>query len=102
MIERVEVLERKLMIAKEANKIKDFFDNSRCPVCGEKAIEVDISVKNDGSVSYGYATVKCKKCGMFNYRHDINSMDAYNWNYNGSSELNMLRVLKSNTSMYLK
>lgn len=102
MLESVEVLEKKLKIAKEIKDIKDFFANARCPVCGEKSIQTDISVTNNGSVSYGYAKVRCEKCGMFNYRHDINSMDAYNWNYNGTSELNMLKVLKNRTAGYLK
>ena len=39
---------------------------------------------------------------MFKYERDISSHEAYHWNYDGSSELNMLHELKSATIKYLK
>lgn len=102
MIESVEVLEKKLEIAKEIQSIKDSFSNSKCPVCGSKSIEANISIKGSEAMCYGKASVKCTKCGMFNYKRDINGYDAYHWNYNGTSELSMLQELKSATIKYLK
>lgn len=39
---------------------------------------------------------------MFKYQRDINGYEAYHWNYNGMSELNMLQELKNRTEQYLK
>lgn len=102
MTESVEQIERKLKIAKQIKEINNFFANSKCPVCGNKSIETDISIKGSEAMCYGESSVKCTKCGMFNYKHDINGYDAYHWNYNGTSELSMLQELKNATIKYLK
>ena len=53
-------------------------------------------------MSHGEASVKCAECGMFNYKRHINGYESYHWNHDGSSELNMLKELKSSTFKYLK
>ena len=102
MNESVEQLEQKLKIAKQIKDVNDFFDNSKCPICGTQSIRPKIFVKTDEAMSYGFASVKCTKCGLFNYERGINGYDAYHWNYNGSSELSMLEELKMKTMKYLK
>lgn len=99
-----EILEIKLKLnqAKEIQKIKDFFFEARCPVCGHKGINIDIAVHQNEAMSYGYATVRCCQCGIFNYKKRISGYDAYHWVWDGSSELEMLRELKYSTEKYLK
>ena len=53
-------------------------------------------------MSYGYATVRCCHCGIFNYERHISGYDAYHWNFDGNSELEMLRELRVKTEKYLK
>lgn len=101
-MESVEVLENKLKIAKKIKEINDFFDNAKCPVCGSKSIKTDIRIIGAEDMCYGEAVVQCTKCGMFKYKRDINGYEAYHWNYNGTSELNMLQELKNRTEQYLK
>lgn len=101
-IESVEVLKRKLEIAKEAQAINCFFSESKCPVCGNNSIEVEIIAKPSDYNGFAYGRVECKNCGMFSYTHELNSYDAYHWNFDGTSELNMLRTLKYKTERYLK
>lgn len=101
-IESPEILEAKLARAKEIQKIKDFFFEARCPVCGHKGINIDIAVHQNEAMSYGYATVRCCQCGTFNYERRIGGYEAYHWNYDGSSKLEILRELKDRTEKYLK
>lgn len=101
-IESPEILETKLTRAKEIQKIKDFFFEARCPVCGHKGINIDIAVRQNEALSYGYATARCCQCGIFNYEKHISGYDAYHWNFDGSSELEMLRELLYETEKYLK
>lgn len=102
MSERVEQLEHRLRIAKQIKEINTFFSEARCPVCGSRSIETNISIKGSEAMCYGKASVRCSKCGMFSYNRDINGYDAYHWNYDGSSELSMLEELKMATIRYLK
>lgn len=102
MNESVEEIERRLKIAKQIKEINNFFSEAKCPVCGSMSIETNISIKGSESMCYGKASVKCSKCGMFSYNRDINSYDAYHWNYNGISELSILQELKMATIGYLK
>lgn len=101
-IESPEILEAKLIRAKEIQKIKDFFAESRCPVCGEKAIKVNIRVESAESAGFGFANVKCSHCELFNYRKPISGYVVYHWKFDGSSELEMLRELRVKTEKYLK
>lgn len=83
MMESVEELERKLLMAKEIEKVRNYFDTAECPICGGKGIRVTITISGSESMMWGSATVKCEHCGMLNYEHKINGYDAYHWNYNG-------------------
>lgn len=101
-IESPGILEARLNRAKEIQRIKDLFAGARCPICGEQSIKPEITVHQNGALSYGCAMVRCRCCGMFNYERHINGYDAYHWNFDGSSELNMLRELIEQTANYLK
>lgn len=101
-IESPGILEAKLNRAKEIQKIYDFFFEARCPVCGHKGINIDIAVRQNEAMSYGYATVRCCQCGIFNYERRISGNDAYHWKFDGSSKLEMLRELKYTTEKYLR
>lgn len=99
---QVERLERKLEITRQIRDIKKYFAESRCPVCGSQSIEENIQIIGSEAMSHGEASVKCAECGMFNYKRHINGYESYHWNHDGSSELNMLKELKSSTFKYLK
>ena len=101
-MESIAELKRKLGIAEKIALVQNYFDSARCPICGNTGIKVTITVYGAEAYMSGCAAVKCEHCGMFNYERKINGYDAYHWNYNGSSKLNMLRELQNKVRMYLK
>ena len=101
-METVNELKRKLSVAEKIEGARRYFGSARCPVCGNKGIKVTITITGAEATVSGCAVVKCEHCGMFNYERKINGYDAYHWNYDGSSELNMLLELRNKVGMYLK
>lgn len=99
-VRSVEDLEKELALSREIHKIYDFFNEARCPVCGSKSLKVDVSV--DEWREQGSGCVKCTSCNMFEYEKNIYGPEVYRWRHDGTSELSMLKVLKSKLENFLK
>jgi hypothetical protein len=94
-------LKNKLKIAEKIESIENKINQSKCPVCGGN-LKYKTGISTNECYSYAYGKIFCTCCNTFSDVVERNSYEAYHWNFDGSSELELLEDTFNKVKNYLK